>query len=470
MIKTKINFHNSINFLHRLFFPEKNRLLLLQQRKIEELSCKSIFNRVDVDLDWDEKVKKVIDEGKPFGEFDFADLAPWIFASSLSNHRVVHQRIDEGAALWRAVKATDGPILEVGRAAGGSTLILLAASANRKVVSIDRGPFHAWCSDLVFNREDVVNRLRLYVQSSREKIEESEFGLIFIDADHSYEGICHDIATFWNSLKTINGVKPLMAFHDGASNPITFVEPVRQACEELLSDPSIARKVESWGSMLIVEKIADLDQEEWYRKQHKEFWAQFNCDKFIVYDPKNLSASLVLGKLKGVLSSENVLGVNNFDSGKWSFINFKQEKLPLNEDNPVRLLRETSVIGEHKIHCELPLQSGGVIFSFFVRPLGIDVIYISMNQEDQTTFFVELDLRSNLVLHHRDDKAATHLLGIESLFQSGYFRVSITFSQNYPIDFVRLTVGVKNDLHETSYLGDPRRGLFFNLATLRYLK
>ena len=63
MIKTKINLHIFLNFLHRLFFPEKNRLLRLQQKKIEELSCKSIFNRVDVDLDWDEKVKKVIDEG-----------------------------------------------------------------------------------------------------------------------------------------------------------------------------------------------------------------------------------------------------------------------------------------------------------------------------------------------------------------------------------------------------------------------
>jgi hypothetical protein len=142
----------------------------------------------------------------------------------------------------------------------------------------------------------------------------------------------------------------------------------------------------------------------------------------------------------------------------------------LNEDNPVRLLRESSFIGEHKIYSDFPIQAGGVIFSFFIRPLGIDVIYVSMNQEDQTTFSVELDLRNNIVLNHWDDRVVTHLLGLESLFQSGYFRVSITFSQNYPIDFVRLTIGVKNDLHETSYLGDPRRGLFFNLATLRYLK
>jgi Methyltransferase domain len=470
MMINKIKLDKFICLIHELIFPDKSRLLKSQQKKIEELSDVSIFNRVDVDWDWDEKVRKVTEGKKPFGEIDFADLATWIFASSLSNHRVIHQRIDEGAALWRAVKATTGPILEVGRAAGGSTLILLAASANRKVVSIDRGPFHAWCSDSVFNREDVISRLKLYVQSSREKIEESEFGLIFIDADHSYEGVCHDIATFWNSLKTINGVRPLMAFHDGAANPITYVEPVHKACEELLSDPSIARKVESWGSMLIVEKISDIDQEVWYRKQHKEFWAQYDYDQFTCYEPKTLSASLVLGEVKGTPTPENILGDNNFDREKWHLLNFEQEKLPLNEDNPVRLLKESTVIGEHKIYTDFPLLSGELILSFFIRPLGIDIIYILISQEEKNTLYVELDLRSNRVLRHSHEHPAINLLRVESHFQSGYFRVSITFSQSYAVNCVRLSIGSKNDLHQISYLGNKRRGLFFNLATLRYLE
>ena len=80
--------------------------------------------RTDTDEDWDDKVINLITDQEDFGSTDFADLASWIFASSLSNHRVVHQRVDEGATLWRAVKNSDGPILEVGRAAGGSTLIL----------------------------------------------------------------------------------------------------------------------------------------------------------------------------------------------------------------------------------------------------------------------------------------------------------------------------------------------------------
>ena len=260
-----------------------------------------------------------------------------------------------------------------------------------------------------------------------------------------------------------------MAFHDGAFNPITYVEPVHRACEELLSDPTIARKVESWGSMLIIEKIGDLDQEVWYRKQHKEFWAQFNSEKYTVYDPKNLNTSLMLSEFKGTQSSDNILGDNNFDTGKWHFINLEQENLPLNIDNPVRLLRESPVVGEHKIHSDFPLQGGGYIFSFFVRPLGIHVIYISMTQEDMTTLYIELELHSNKILRHSYEKASTELLSVESFFQSGYFRVSITFLQDYPVGYVRLTIGIKNDLDEINFLGERGRGLFFNLASLRHL-
>lgn len=458
------------NKFRTLIFLYRGYLIKITQKKeFIAHNIMPISYRVDVDEDYDEKVQKIIQIKKNFGDFDFADIATWIFASSLSNHRIVHQRIDEGAALWRAVKATTGPILEVGRAAGGSTLILLAASSNRQVISIDRGPFHAWCSDLVFNREDVKNRLKLYIQSSRAKIQETEFGLIFIDADHSYEGVCHDIATFWNSLKTIDGVRPLMAFHDGAANPITYVEPVHRACEELLSDPSIARKVESWGSMLIIEKISDLNQDEWYRKQHREFWAQFNYDSFTVYDPKNLISSLTLESVGTSSNTENISSGENFDSDRWNTCNLEQEKLPLNVDNPVRLFRESSVIGEHKIYNDIMLLNGKIIFTIFIRPLGIDIVYISLSQDHKTTLYVEFNLNSNEILNHRNENAFVDLLAVESIFQSGYFRISITFSQNCSAECVRFSIGCKNNLHEISYLGNKRRGIFFNLATLSYI-
>ena len=107
---------------------------------------------------------------------------------------MIHQRIDEATVLWRSVKRTAGPILEVGRAAGGSTIVILGASGDRTVVSIDRAPTQPEMTKAVFSRPDVQSRLKLYNQSSREEIAEREFGMMFIDGDHSYEGVCHDIA------------------------------------------------------------------------------------------------------------------------------------------------------------------------------------------------------------------------------------------------------------------------------------
>ena len=163
------------------------------QKALQERDNREILYRTTEDYQAHDKMRHIVRRIPDFGHADFAELSCWLFAASLNNHRVVHQRIDEASLLWRAVKMSGGPILEVGRAAGGSTLLLLGASENRPVVSIDRAPFHAFIAEEVFQRPDVAARLKLYVQTSREPIAENEFGMIFIDADHSYEGICHDI-------------------------------------------------------------------------------------------------------------------------------------------------------------------------------------------------------------------------------------------------------------------------------------
>src|SRR5258708_11343135 len=87
------------------------------------------YFRVTEDYDSFAKQKRIVDGIAEFGRCDFADVACWLFASALVNHRVIHQRIDEGAALWRAIKCSGGPLLQGRRASGGSTPALLRASA-----------------------------------------------------------------------------------------------------------------------------------------------------------------------------------------------------------------------------------------------------------------------------------------------------------------------------------------------------
>ena len=137
------------------------------------------------------------------------------------------------------------------------------------MVSIDINSSFSEYAQIIFNRKDVSERLKIYVQSSREEIIENDFGITFIDGDHSYEGICNDIANFWNKLKPRENFPALAVFHDGAKNPVTYVEPVRKACDELIKEGS-AEIYESWGSMLVLKKLKDINQSIWKKNTMKD--------------------------------------------------------------------------------------------------------------------------------------------------------------------------------------------------------
>src|SRR2546429_8690705 len=67
----------------------------------------------------------------------FEDLA-WIFTWDSRNRGLIRQGFDEAAVLWKAVKATSGNILEIGRNLAGSTVLLAAAAGrDREIYSID---------------------------------------------------------------------------------------------------------------------------------------------------------------------------------------------------------------------------------------------------------------------------------------------------------------------------------------------
>src|SRR5438876_11269832 len=78
----------------------------------------------------------------------FEDLA-WIFTCDSRNRGLIRQGFDEAAILWKAVKATSGNILEIGRNLAGSTVLLVgAAGPDREIYSIDnRSHEHRACKD-----------------------------------------------------------------------------------------------------------------------------------------------------------------------------------------------------------------------------------------------------------------------------------------------------------------------------------
>ncbi|MDO8370146.1 MAG: class I SAM-dependent methyltransferase [Candidatus Nitrotoga sp.] len=193
----------------------------------------------------------------------FEDIV-FLFTCDNRNRGIVRLNFDEAACLWKAVKSTRGPILEIGRRHGGSTLLLLAASdASRDVISVDLDPDHDPLIDEWFARPEFKTRLRLSTENSvvfrTEKI-----GLLFVDGDHSFLGVSADVKSHWPQLSNFDGFSSFAVFHDAVPNPgldycngINHCPGVMEVCDRLVK-AGCGRVLNQAGSILVLEKITDL--------------------------------------------------------------------------------------------------------------------------------------------------------------------------------------------------------------------
>jgi predicted O-methyltransferase YrrM len=119
-------------------------------------------------------------------EKDFILLDPW-----------------EAEYLFRVAEMSKHNIVELGRAFGGSTL-LLAAATNSRIKSIDNAKSHK--HDYFVTRINKFNfkNIDLHTDDSQKtKLSDGRFkyDLVFIDGDHSYEGVMADMENWWNNLE-----------------------------------------------------------------------------------------------------------------------------------------------------------------------------------------------------------------------------------------------------------------------------
>ena len=142
----------------------------------------------------------------------------WLFSCDSRNRGIIRQGFNEAALLWRAVKASSGNILEIGRNVGGSTVLLTAASCDRSVYSIDlKSKAHRACKDYLSLPENE-KRVHWLVADSRKSLPNLKFGLLFIDGDHTFEGVLADVVAHWNALEQFDDSPALAAFHDALPN------------------------------------------------------------------------------------------------------------------------------------------------------------------------------------------------------------------------------------------------------------
>jgi predicted O-methyltransferase YrrM len=182
----------------------------------------------------------------------FEDLA-FLFTSTTLAHGIAALRLDEAAYLYRLVRqARPRAVVEIGRLRGGSTLLLAAAVRDDATLysydlpvryrGMDGGSLDAQLM-AALRRYGLSDRVRLMVEDSRTAdLPEPVCDLLFVDGDHSYEGVRADYLHWRDVLRPGGHV----LFHDAVAvpdfTPTSTSGPSRLASELNAEGGAFARR------------------------------------------------------------------------------------------------------------------------------------------------------------------------------------------------------------------------------------
>lgn len=188
----------------------------------------------------------------PKNMFNFEDCAFLFNNTNKATRGIIRMNIDEAALLWRICRYNPGNVAEVGRAEGGSTLLMAAAAKPYGVLSVDNDPVDDEnLMDIIF-MFGLRPHVHLIVGNSQTMDvmdNHDHFSVVFIDGDHTYSGVKAD---FENWLPT---VKPggLIAFHD-VNDPTLENHGPSQLYAELMTDKRL-EETETAGSLKVFKRV-----------------------------------------------------------------------------------------------------------------------------------------------------------------------------------------------------------------------
>ena len=194
---------------------------------------------------------------------DFVELL-WLFNSLRETRNIIRLDLHEAGLLYKYAEKTwieprklfhhtgrGNTILEIGRYWGGSTVLLAMATHNSdvKIVSVDvvEG-CHDPDADDWLNEYPWKNRIDIRTENSW-AMENVPLSMLFVDGDHSYEGIKKDIYHHWNYL---NG--PCLC-HDYTDPDC---EGVTKFIDEWIEE-GYAEIIEQTGTMVALKKLKDYE-------------------------------------------------------------------------------------------------------------------------------------------------------------------------------------------------------------------
>ena len=172
---------------------------LLKDERVLARIMHQLSNRLAAEASFDEAMPQ---ELQTIGGFEDCY---WLFSSNPLNHGLSRLEHDEAAYLFRLVKNLGTPeSVEIGRFRGGSTFLLAAAGAQVLSIDIDGARFESDGPALVnaLDRVGLRDRAQLVVADSRTyPVESSSIDLLFVDGDHSYDGVRTDFEHWWPALR-----------------------------------------------------------------------------------------------------------------------------------------------------------------------------------------------------------------------------------------------------------------------------
>ena len=200
----------------------------------------------------------------PAGPLQFEDLAG-LFASTSLDHGVIAMTIRQTAYLFGLVRrGKPEKVIEIGRYKGGSTLAIAAAmNGHGEFWSIDLGEKEARLHRVAASRsfDDQIRdmcqrfglRVTLLVGDSRTiDVETGSVDVVFIDGDHSYEGVRADFDRFGRRVKKGGAV----LFDDACCEALfkTHAESVGRLIQEIVSGGEF-RLVKSVNRLAHLERV-----------------------------------------------------------------------------------------------------------------------------------------------------------------------------------------------------------------------
>ena len=184
----------------------------------------------------------------------FEDLA-FLFTSSQLNHGVASLRFDEAAFLYKLVSGLGkARIAEIGRFKGGSTFVCATAMAKGSTLhsydlhvgGVDGAALDRELSSAL-GRYGLLENVHLVVGDSRSvALPADPLDLLFIDGDHSFDGVVADIER-WSPLVRPGGH---LVFHDAVDTGGygTTYPDVQRAVAQVLGRSGFERR-EGAGTM-----------------------------------------------------------------------------------------------------------------------------------------------------------------------------------------------------------------------------